>query len=419
MKDKKGSLAKQQFLNLAILLLAFCWSGIVSAQLEFPPLPDNPDRVAGSNEAFGEPYEFASTTEVTFNVNFSAATPSPSTFATTEVQRDVRVQFFTRHGIEVGNTNRTLILVNGIQRAATSLSSSAAERSHVFILNRNFFNTGNNEVTFRAANRQENRIWGIRNIDIAYIEPITLQVGVQDNDSYGFNRFPSRFTSLRANFELSAVESDLGLDVLGFDMDRSDETQLFLNGQSIGFLTANSNRFNSGDTFILPVDQLVAGVNQLEFFQRYPSTNFSGPLSEDWAVSQLLLRPVNSDLRINAFNFVESRFSVTKPNQVSLEVENIGEIASSVGELSFVLSPDDQIDTDDAVLLTIELAELDTETTINLDQTLDISRSALDQFLGVCITAVENEQLTENNCSAGILLEADTTLAPIYLLLDE
>lgn len=411
-------LARPAVLVLMAMLIVVSGQTVLAQEDEFPPLPENPDRVQGSNQAFGIAYDKAATDEVTFSFSLSETEPTLFSFDSTVVMRDIRLSFFTKHGTNANHLNRTLVTVNGVQRIATELYSSGSERAYEFILNRNFFTTGTNTVVFEPRNTTGDKPWGIRNVSFDYIEPIAISLGQLDSETYGYNENPTRFTGLRVNFVLSDLDASYALDVTGWDIDQSNESQVFLNGASIGFLTAAPNTTNAGDSLLLPSQNIVSGINEIEFVQRFPDINFSGASFEQWAVSDLLVKTVSADLTVSELRLSKEMITPNRPVEVEVDVANLGEIASTGGQLIFLLSEDEVINLNDTEIVTTSVAALAADEQTTLNQSVTFEREALGLYLGVCVDGGGDANV-ENNCFLGPLLETGVNVAPYMLLLND
>ena len=109
-----------------------------------------------------------------------------------------------------------------------------------------------------------------------------LQVGVTETDDFG-NKFNGQTDAdglITAGFE--GTGSDLELTFQGFDIDTNNEVELFLNGDSIGFLDAGvNNGLQSYEIDIVAADQ-VSGENVITFEQALDDA-FA------WGVTDLLI----------------------------------------------------------------------------------------------------------------------------------
>jgi hypothetical protein len=156
------------------------------------------------------------------------------------------------------------------------------------IINRNLFQDGNN--TIRIEPLDASFKWGLKDISVKLIPAIPLTIGTQDTNQYGYLETPTRYTGLRFTFNLLDRELDRKLTLTGWDIDQADETEVFLNGSSLGYLeTTQQSSFGTRNSFILPTSILSVGENLIELQQLKPSGSFSGFEYEKWAVKDILV----------------------------------------------------------------------------------------------------------------------------------
>lgn len=381
----------------------------------FPPLPSNPDRLVGSAQPVGSAYQLAKVSELpfTFNVNNNIL-PTPSTFTSKSLKRDIRVRFTTRSGNTSATDNGTQVLLNNSVKLTTPYFASDDERSYELIISRNDLASGNNVIKFKPRDNSTNALWGIRGISIEYIEPVGLSVGSNNGTQYGSNQSPTRFTGLRANFNLLSITNDYSLQVRGWDIDSSNEVQVFLNGASVGFLDVSANQnFNFGTNFTFPKASLRTGSNQIEFVQKASS--------DQWAVKDMMVSVLRPDIIPSRVNIKDHQLQSGEPFNVFTVVSNIGAGSSHATTLSYYVSPDKNINpASDALLRSVPLGSISANASVSV--TNDMQSALVNQgyFLGVCLASVTNEANSGNNCSEGVALKSDVTIAPIImLLLDE
>jgi len=212
-------------------------------------------------------------------------------------RRDIEVKFTGEFG--TGYPNQFLLKVNGqiIKRFRDYFVNNP--KSESFIINRNIFNeNGNNVIRIEAFNT--NNLWEIRNIEMNFLPAIQLTVGTVDEGLYGYQQTPTRFTGLRATFDLPVGEIErYALFATGFDIDLANETEVFVNGNFLGNLNvgAGSSQFSVRNIFSMAPQILRNGTNYIEFVQREPQSGvWSGFENEKWAVKDLLVRKTSSNL---------------------------------------------------------------------------------------------------------------------------
>jgi len=94
----------------------------------FPPLAENEDRLIGSAQPIGNAYQLAKVSELplTFDVG-GGNLPTPSTYTSNSLKRDVRVRFTTRSGNTSATDNGTLVLLNNSVKLTTDFVRSDDE----------------------------------------------------------------------------------------------------------------------------------------------------------------------------------------------------------------------------------------------------------------------------------------------------
>jgi hypothetical protein len=380
----------------------------------FPPLPQNPDRLVGSAQPVGNAYQLEKVSELpfTFNVNNSFL-PTPATYDSNSLKRDIRVRFTTRSGNMSATDNGTQVLLNNSVKLTTPFFASDDERRYEFIISRNDLASGNNVIEFRPRDNSASALWGIRGISIEYIEPVDLSIGATNPSLYGSDQSPTRFTGLRANFNLDSVSNDYKLGVTGWDIDSADEIQVFLNGTSLGFLDVSANQnFNFGSSFVFATPALRTGMNQIELVQK--------SLSDQWAVKDMQVSILRPDIVPSRVDITDSRLAPNELFNVLTVVSNVGAGSSGATTLRYYVSSEKTINASDTLLKSVSIGGINANASITINS--DVQSALVDQgyFLGVCLATVVNEANVNNNCSEGIALKSGFALISIILmLLDE
>jgi hypothetical protein len=377
----------------------------------FPPLPQNPDRLVGSAQPVGNAYQLEKVSELpfTFNVNNSFL-PTPATYDSNSLKRDIRVRFTTRSGNMSATDNGTQVLLNNSVKLTTPFFASDDERSYEFIISRNDLASGNNVIEFRPRDNSASALWGIRGISIEYIEPVDLSIGATNPSLYGSDQSPTRFTGLRANFNLDSVSNDYKLGVTGWDIDSADEIQVFLNGTSLGFLDVSANQnFNFGSSFVFATPALRTGMNQIELVQK--------SLSDQWAVKDMQVSILRPDIVPSRVDITDSRLAPNELFNVLTVVSNVGAGSSGATTLRYYVSSEKTINASDTLLKSVSIGGINANASITINS--DVQSALVDQgyFLGVCLATVVNEANINNNCSEGIALKSGFALTPIILML--
>lgn len=399
-----------------ILLLAFLLLAPLSQAQDQPTLPPNPNRLVGTAESFGDAFDAERTSSVTQSFSFSESLPSTASYDTLDVQRDIIVKFTTRYAASSGGAlNRTFVRVNGVQRVVTPYSNSTSEVQHSYIFSSRNLRLGSNTIEFRPGLTSSAKLWGIKDISIEYIEPITLELGEQVNTRFGYNQSPTRFTGLRANFELPTTGFDYGLSVVGWDIDNANELQVFINGNSLGFLSPRSGGLNSGDVLFLDREMLEQGQNQIEFVNRLQgsvTTAFA-----EWGVQELSIDLLQPDLIATRLEITQKVLSASKPFPVSVGVRNRGQTVSDATTIRFYVSNDQTITSSDTQIAMFDVPELERGASTFIDQNVQTNLVNQGLFLGACVDSVTNESDTQNNCSNVLELQGNATVSPVIMLL--
>jgi len=108
-------------------------------------------------------------------------------------------------------------------------------------------------------------------------------VGVIDSGQYGHKYGSSQHrTELYATF--TGTNTDLTLQVTGYDIDYVDELAVYLNGNLLAHLTVGPNNgLNAGDSLAIPLAAQQPGANLLRFKVKTAGWK--------WGVTELLLTP--------------------------------------------------------------------------------------------------------------------------------
>ena len=390
------------------------------------PLQDSQERLVGASELFGNAYtEGASNGQVP--LSFSVSTLSPENFSTTEVKRDLRISFIAKSGDTSSTDNSTIVRLNGQEVYRSEEFFGSDERSFEFILSRNELSDGSNTLTFLPRRTGSSMVWGIRNISVEYIEPITLSLDQTDRQRYGYLETPTRLTGLRTNLAITDIEKDYLLSVTGWGIDLEDESEVFLNGNSLGNLRNSQGLVTSlapETAIILPQSLLLEGLNQVEFVQREPSSTWQGELFIQWGVEQLNLTALAPDFSNPSVSILTEALDPSTPFTLSANITNIGEGYAKPSTLRFVLSQDDVISvSQDSLLGSVQTIGINAGASVEF--MIEAQTTLVDQglFVGACIQSIDDEIRISNNCSPAVKLKSvpkTIIMSPIYqLLLDE
>jgi len=218
-------------------------------------------------------------------------------------------------------------------------------------------------------------------------------------------------TGLRANFNLPSITNDYSLQVRGWDIDSSNEVQVFLNGVSMGFLDVSANQnYNFGTSFTFPKARLKVGINQIEFVQKASS--------DQWAVKDMMVSVLRPDIIPSRVDIQDHQLQSGEPFNVLTVVSNIGAGSSGATMLSYYVSADKNIDpASDTLLRSVPLGSINANASVSVTNGMQSTLVNQGYFLGVCLASVTNEASSSNNCSEGVALKSDVTVAPIIMLL--
>jgi len=366
-------------------------------------------------EEYG-PFHGGSSDVYAFNINFDqligtdgAASVQASQSLSLSTIRDVALSF------EGSSTLSTTfrVFINGRHRATTN--QFGGTRNFSLVLNRNFFSDGENTVQIRAG--REN--WGLRNITADFHPVIESTVGETDSNEYGYSQTPARLTGARAVFELPVVNGDYILSASGWDMDRADENEVFLNGTSLGFLNQGpSSAYATRNNFILRSDLLQQGNNSIEFVQRVPDDDWQGFQDEKWAVRDIRVEQALPDLTVSSVEIIDKQLDGSTPFQATATISNVGIGSSVVGSVAhFYASSDKTINSNDTVLQMIPFAPLLENRSTIVNATIQTSLVNQGLYFGVCVDSVPTEGAIGNNCSKAIRLSNTPSLAPIMMMI--
>lgn len=126
--------------------------------------------------------------------------------------------------------------------------------------------------------------WGVSSILLQPVDDlIPLNIGTTDNNRYGYRYGTSQHLN-SVSFTFDSNESDLELNVRGFDIDSDTEVQVLLNEQSLGFLSpGQNNRHTDSETFFILKNRLRTTGNIISFRQSTQGYR--------WGINRIVLTP--------------------------------------------------------------------------------------------------------------------------------
>jgi len=365
------------------------------------------------------PFYGGNNTAYSFNINFdqligsdrlASRVAQASQSLSLSTVRDVVLSF---NGSSTVFNSQFSIYINGTRRLASDLFRGTRDFS--FVLNRNLFREGNNTIEIRPFSNN----WGLRNIKADFHPVVNLTVGQTNTNEYGYSHTPARFTGLRAVFDLPVVQGDYILSATGWDMDRADENEVFINGTSLGFLNqGSSSAYAPRNNFIIRSSLLEQGNNSIEFVQRRPGGDWQFFEDEKWAVRDIRIDLARPDLAVQQLKINDARLESSEPFNTTASIRNIGIGSSIVGSTArFYASSDKVINANDTLLKSVSFAALLENRSRVIDTSIQTSLVNQGLYFGVCVDTVPTESIGGNNCSKAIKLSNAPVTAPIIMML--
>ncbi|MFC3615389.1 beta strand repeat-containing protein [Lutimaribacter marinistellae] len=171
-------------------------------------------------------------------------------------------------GFDVDFSNEVQVLLNGNSLGFLGVGQDNGLSYDEFQISAAQQQVGENVIEFVQA-RNTTWAWGVTDVMISENEPADarLERGVRDNADYGndFNGMTDADGSV--SFAFVGTDEDLFVFVEGFDIDFSNEVEVFLNGNSQGFLAAGVDNGLQSYQLEFTAAELEVGDNVLEFQQ--------------------------------------------------------------------------------------------------------------------------------------------------------
>lgn len=171
------------------------------------------------------------------------------------------------------------VYVNGVWVGIADLGVNNGMSDGRVVINDEYIYDGTNYLQFVVAGDSDDT-WGVTNILISP-EPALLFNEFEDG-IYGsrFDGVIDTDGTVSFQFFFEPTE-DLTLYLQGFDIDYYGEVRVFLNGKSIGYLSATENNGLGGSRFDISMEDLLSGGNEIEFVMQ-------DSLKRAWGVTDLV-----------------------------------------------------------------------------------------------------------------------------------
>jgi len=377
---------------------------------------DTDEPVLSSESEFGDAFGGERIAQLDVPISFFEERPTPTTYLSNEVVRDLRVTFTTKYDrISGTRANSTLIQVNGVEVDSTPRTYSRDEIDHELYISGRHLGVGTSVISFSPDSTNELDLWGIKSISIDYIDPIDISENVVLADRYGYQESPPRFTGLRANFQLLDLTADYNLSLVGWDIDTATELEVYLNGNSLGFLSSSFTGLNMGDSFNLNSAELIDGVNQLEFVNNHPSDS---ERFAQWGVEQILIQRLESDLQLSDLSILENVLSPVRPFTFEATLSNLGQAASNENtSLVYLVSTDDIISLDDFIIGSTSIDPLGAGESRIISERITTEFVNKNLYFGLCLRDDGAASEAVNVCSSSVFLDRRFVISPIMELL--
>ncbi|UWQ91566.1 VCBS domain-containing protein [Rhodobacteraceae bacterium M382] len=181
---------------------------------------------------------------------------------------------------DIDTATELQVAVNGVDLGPVAPTSNDGTAFYQFRIDSSALLSGENLVTFTQADNPAYK-WGVTDISIQSIDAELTQ-GTTETGKWGNNYAGRTEADASAVFSFAGSTKDLSVDLTGFDIDTNNEVEIFLNGQSLGFLDQGTNGGNSSHSVFLSSDIQMSGENTLSFVQE-DNPNYQ------WGVTDLLL----------------------------------------------------------------------------------------------------------------------------------
>ncbi|MFC3616104.1 cadherin-like domain-containing protein, partial [Lutimaribacter marinistellae] len=218
------------------------------------------------------------TTEQGNNFNGTTALDGRVAYTFDGLDVDARVSL---DGFDIDFGNEVRVVLNGTSIGFLGAGVDNGLSPHDFLITAAQQQDGENVLEFVQA-RNVNWAWGVTNLRVEADADMRLVPDQIETGSFG-NKFDGKTDAdgiVKAAF--TGTGQDLTLSLQGYDVDFSNEVEVVLNGNSLGFLGRGVNNGLSYDEFQISAAQQQAGENVIEFKQ---ATNVTWA----WGVTDVMI----------------------------------------------------------------------------------------------------------------------------------
>lgn len=172
-------------------------------------------------------------------------------------------------GYDIDTANEVQVLLNGSSIGYLGTTSNNGYGASEFVISADDQLNGTNTIEF-VQEINDSFIWGVDDVSlsapalaVATLNPFSSQ----PTGAFGNNVDGQTDGDGRVLMNFFSNDADMTLNLRGYDIDFDDEVQVFLNGESIGFLDVTANNSFGVSEFEIAASDQVNGVNTIEFVQ--------------------------------------------------------------------------------------------------------------------------------------------------------
>ncbi len=172
-------------------------------------------------------------------------------------------------GFDIDFDNELEVFLNGNSLGFIDAGVNEGTASYELAIAASAQNTGENELEFRQAINPAFK-WGVTNVLLSSSFDVDLTVGTAETGRYG-NKYAGASGASDTDGVVSASFTGAGTDLVlsfdGFDIDFDNELEVFLNGDSLGFIDSGVNEGTASYELAIAASAQNTGENELEFRQ--------------------------------------------------------------------------------------------------------------------------------------------------------